>query len=109
MTIQHVLQKCLDDWSRISHLDFCLLNFDNSVFVSTCSRKLPAASKLQEFRESSALCVSNTSNSLFKVSDSGDTPYILVVWGSKDSMPTIGELAVCQVESLLCAYTEKRL
>ena len=107
MTIQHVLQKCLDDWSRISHLDFCLLNFDNSVFVSTCSRKLPAASKLQEFRESSALCVSNTSNSLFKVSDSGDTPYILVVWGSKDSMPTIGELAVCQVESLLCAYTEK--
>lgn len=107
MTIQHVLQKCLDDWSRISHLDFCLLNFDNSVFVSTCSRKLPAASKLQEFRESSALCVSNTSNSLFKISDSGDTPYILVVWGSKDSMPTIGELAVCQVESLLCAYTEK--
>lgn len=107
MTIQHVLQKCLDDWSRISHLDFCLLNSDNSVFVSTCSRKLPAASKLQDFREISAMCISNTTSSLFKITEGEECPYILVVWGKAEDLPTIGELAVCQVQSLLLAYAEK--
>ncbi len=33
--------------------------------------------------------------------------YLLIVWGSTDSASTIGELAVCQVESLLAAYAEK--
>ena len=32
---------------------------------------------------------------------------LLIVWGSGEQAFTIGELAVCQVESLLTAYTEK--
>ena len=33
--------------------------------------------------------------------------YILIVWGKAESTATIGELAVCQVQSLLAAYAEK--
>mgnify|MGYP007020996487 CR=1 FL=1 len=57
MKIQQILQKCLTDWKNISQIDFCLLDSDNHIFLSTCDKKLPAESKLEEFRQSSALCV----------------------------------------------------
>ena len=103
MKIQQTLQKCLDDWNRISGLDFCILNESNQVFASTGDRKLPSAEKLTQFREDPALCISNRSCSLYKLNGtSGDM--LLTVWGSTDSASTIGELAVCQVESLLTAF-----
>ena len=106
MKIQQTLQKCLDDWNRISGLDFCILDKNNQVFASTGDRKLPSAEKLIQFREDPALCISNRSCSIYKLNGaSGDM--LLTVWGSTDSASTIGELAVCQVESLLTAYAEK--
>ena len=50
MSVQRTLQKYMDDWKRISHLDFCLLLEDNSVFVTTCEKRLPSAAKLDDFR-----------------------------------------------------------
>ena len=58
MKIQQTLQKCLDDWNRISGLDFCILDESNQVFASTGDRKLPSAEKLIQFREDPALCLS---------------------------------------------------
>ena len=107
MKLLQILQKCLEDWKNISHLDFCLLLEDNSVFVTTCEKRLPSAAKLDEFRQSTALCLANTTYCLYKVTEKSDVPYLLVVWGSDASVSTIGELAVCQIESLLTAYTEK--
>ena len=107
MSVQRTLQKYMDDWKRISHLDFCLLLEDNSVFVATCEKRLPSTTKLDEFRQSTALCLANTTYCLYKVTEKSDVPYLLVVWGSDASVSTIGELAVCQIESLLTAYMEK--
>ena len=42
MKIQQILQKCLTDWKNISQIDFCLLDSDNHIFLSTCDKKLPA-------------------------------------------------------------------
>lgn len=107
MSIQRTLQKCLDDWKEISRLDFCLLDLNGQPFCATCSRQLPSASRLEEFSESSALCMANTGSCLYKVHDREEFSYILIVWGSGDSVPTIGELAVYQIESLITAYAEK--
>lgn len=107
MAIQQILQKYLHDWNRISHFDYCLLNPDNSVYASTTSRRLPSGAKIQDFREQPAVCVSNTTCSMFKVFYNQECLYILIVWGTKEDVLTIGELAVCQVESLLEAYAEK--
>ncbi len=107
MKLQHILQKCLEDWKNISKLDFCLLDEENNVYVSTCEKKLPAAERLSDFRLSSALCLSNTSCSFYKIKENEQILYILLVWGSSDAAPTIGELAVCQIESLITAYAEK--
>lgn len=107
MAIQQILKKSLDDWKEISRLDFCLIDANDQVYITTCSKKLPAPSKLQTFRESPALSIANTSRCLYKIMNSGELQYILVVWGSGESVPTIGELAVCQIQSLLTAYAEK--
>ena len=93
MKIQQILQKCLTDWKNISQIDFCLLDSDNHIFLSTCDKKLPAESKLEEFRQSSALCVSNTSCCLYKIMENHSISYILIVWGKAESTATIGELA----------------
>lgn len=107
MSIQRTLQKCLDNWKEISRLDFCLLDLNSQPFCATCSRQLPSASRLEEFSDSSALCMANTGSCLYKVHDREEFSYVLIVWGSGDSVPTIGELAVYQIESLITAYAEK--
>lgn len=107
ISIQRNLQKCMEDWKQISGLDFCLLSEDNSVFVATGERRIPSAGKLENFRNGDALCTANASCCLYKVMDRDELLYILIVWGSGESTSTIGELAVCQIRSLIEAYSEK--
>lgn len=107
ISIQRNLQKCMEDWKQISGLDFCLLSEDNSVFVATGERRIPSAGKLKDFRNGDALCTANASCCLYKVMDRDELLYILIVWGSGESTSTIGELAVCQIRSLIEAYSEK--
>ena len=106
MSVQRTLQKYMDDWKRISHFDFCLLQEDNSILVTTCDRRLPAEFKLEEFRNSTALCLSNATCCLYKITEKNEQ-LLLIVWGTGDSVSTIGELAVCQIESILESYAEK--
>ena len=89
MSIQRTLQKYMDDWKTISSLDFCLITDENEVFVTTCSRSLPSEKKLSEFRESNALIMANTSCCLYKVLYKEELAYILIVWGSGDSVPSL--------------------
>ena len=107
ISIQRNLQKCMEDWKQISGLDFCLLSEDNSVFVATGERRIPSAGKLEDFRNGDALCTANASCCLYKVMDRDELLYILIVWGSGEITSTIGELAVCQIRSLIEAYSEK--
>ena len=107
ISIQRNLQKCMEDWKQISGLDVCLLSEDNSVFVATGERRIPSAGKLEDFRNGDALCTANASCCLYKVMDRDELLYILIVWGSGESTSTIGELAVCQIRSLIEAYSEK--
>ena len=107
MKLLQILQKCLEDWKNISHLDFCLVNLDNTIYISTCDRALPSEEKLEEFKEDEALCISNMNCRLYKVTESHQLQYVLIVWGNAEAASTIGELAVCQIESLLTAYMEK--
>lgn len=97
----------MDDWKRISQLDFCLLLEDNSVFVTTCDRRLPSESRLEEFRNSNALCLANTTCCLYKIMERDTCLYILIVWGTGSTVSTIGELAVCQIQSILEGHAEK--
>lgn len=108
--LQQLLEKCLKDWKKISRLDYCLIGENNGVFVTTADRALPSPEKIEEFRSGSALCMANSTFCLYKISaGSGSlSPDILIVWGKGEEAATIGELAVCQVESLMEACSEKQ-
>ena len=67
MKLLQILQKCLEDWKNISHLDFCLVHLDNTIYISTCDRALPSTEKLDEFKDEEALCISNMNCRLYKV------------------------------------------
>ena len=51
MKIQQTIQKSLDDWNRISGLDFCILDENDQIYISTGDRRLPSSEKLAQFRE----------------------------------------------------------
>lgn len=108
MAVQQILQECLDQWKNISGLDYCLMTPEGTVTVSTSPcQKLPLAGKLREFLDSPALGMATSREQLLKVHTDGEFTHLLAIRGNAESAQVIGELAVCQVESLLNAYREK--
>lgn len=107
MTLQQALHTCLSEWAEISHLDFCLVSANDTVYVTTCSNDLPSSDTLSEFRESSGLFENRDTYCLHKIFDENELLYTLIIWGDADSTAAIGQLAVCQIRSLVTAYAEK--
>ena len=109
MKNQKIIAKTLAEWAGISGLDFALLDQACRTLISTTPFRLPAESRIRSFLESPALCMGTGNVSLWKIrSGQGDEPqYLLAVHGRHESLSTIGELAVCQVQSLLEAAAEK--
>lgn len=107
MNLHHALQKCLEDWNRISNLEFALLTPKKGIVASSSSKKLPSDKVLQDFIDSTALIQGNAGKHFYKIMEEDELIYLLLVWGKTDSCQTIGELAVCQIQSLRNAYREK--
>ena len=108
MNLFQILQKVLKEWNEISHLDFCLLTPDLEVYISTTDRRLPSIQKMQNFlSDDFMVSLANSSLHLFKIYSGETLTYLLIVWGGGTSAHTIGELAVCQISSLIEAHREK--
>ena len=103
-----MLQACLEEWARISGLDFTLLDGEDEIFVTTApSGRLPSPVWLAAFREADALCLYRGGFYIYRIMEGGELRYLLVIAGNHSSAATIGELAVCQVESLIGAFAQK--
>ncbi|MGI6069447.1 MAG: PucR family transcriptional regulator [Blautia sp.] len=107
MTLQQALEKTFTQWKASSLLDFCLLADTEKVLFTTSDKKLPSPAKRREFLDSDALGISNTSCHMFKVPCGKEEPALLVIWGKSAQAQMVGELAVCQVESLMEAYKDR--
>ena len=104
MTLSQSIQNSLEEWSGICGLDFGLINLDFKPVFRMGQHTLPSVKVLEEFAQGEALCVSSPRYSLYKIQFQQSLHSILVIWGSHPSLPTLGELAVCQVRSLLESY-----
>lgn len=56
MKIQQILQKCLTDWKNISQIDFCLLDSDNHIFLSTCDKNFLQNQNWKNFAKAVPVC-----------------------------------------------------
>lgn len=107
MNLQQALEKTLSQWKETSQMDFCLVTAEDKILYTTNLLNLPSFAKRQEFLESDALCISNTNCHMFKIFPNKNHSSLLILWGRNEQAQLIGELAVCQVESLLDAYKER--
>lgn len=107
MTIQRTLEKSLFKWKKISGLDFALLTPDGKESVNTGAKKLPSGKSLEEFLSQAAVSKASGALHYFKIYQGEDILYLLLVWGKGVAAHTIGELAVCQIEELTEAYSQR--
>lgn len=107
MTIHRTLEKSLNKWKEISGLDFALLGPDGKEYVNTGSKKIPSSQNLEDFLSQAAISKASGSLHYFKIYQQEDIVYLLLVWGKGVSSHTIGELAVCQIEDLTEAYSQR--
>ncbi|MCF0133531.1 MAG: helix-turn-helix domain-containing protein [Blautia sp.] len=134
MNITQALGECLAKWKQISNLDFRLLNLEHHVFFSTYdyedtlpesissaavetseSPEDPAVPEvpgsfqylLSDFQIRNESVVHFPDLSLYKIMENELFSYILIIRGLTPDTASVGELAVCQVESLLTAYAQK--
>lgn len=107
MTIHRTLEKSLNRWKDISGLDFALLTPDGKECVNTGFRILPTRRNLEEFLEQEAVSKASGNLHYFKAYQQEKVIYLLLVWGKGVSSHTIGELAVCQIEDLTEAYSQR--
>ncbi|MBR2257830.1 MAG: helix-turn-helix domain-containing protein [Blautia sp.] len=108
MKLMQLLKSCLDEWTRITGIAFALVYTDGGLYLATTENEtLPSASLILDFVQDEALCRSFGKGAFYKVFENGRIRFVLICYGQLSSLPTLGELAVCQVESLLSAGTQK--
>ena len=107
MKLQQSLQNALDEWARITDLDLCLLDAQNNLFVTTRPFPLPDPARLEEFKELDAECMGNADTCVYKVLYGNQLRYLLILHGKNPDLPTLSQLALCQVSSLLEAHAPK--
>ena len=107
MKLQQLLKNCLMRWKEISECDFCLLDSKNQLYVTTGVQPLPPRETTDLFRQSGEEYSDTGSFYMYQVKADADEMYILLVWGNDDNVKMTGQLAVCQIESLISACSRK--
>ena len=108
MKSSQIINDCLTRWKDISGLDFCLLDEDDTPVINTGEPLSAMDEKVQALKETEATFLTFPDCLLYKVTQNQAENCTLILHGSgADLSPVIGELCVCQVESLLTAYAEK--
>ena len=107
MNLKQLLKKTLKEWADISGLDFCLFDSNGKLFLPAESHTAPTADKIEAFLEEEACAKATDSIHYYKIILGNELFYVLVVWGKGTQSHTIGELAVCQIETIHETTREK--
>ncbi|MBP3900776.1 MAG: helix-turn-helix domain-containing protein [Blautia sp.] len=107
MISNQVLQNTLEGLKEISRTEFCVIDTDGKVLVSTSADFAVQPSDIQAFVDSKADSQLVRGYQYFKVSDDYQLEYILVVYGDDEDSYMIGKLAAFQIQSLIVAYKER--
>ncbi|MBR2529167.1 MAG: helix-turn-helix domain-containing protein [Blautia sp.] len=107
MKLQQLLQSCLDDWARITGLSYVLLHPNTEVYLKSGECQLPSPALLEAFLQKDILCETASGIYIQKIYEGSAWRFILLIIGPSDSFPNLGQLAVCQVTSILTACSLK--
>ncbi|MBQ9699716.1 MAG: helix-turn-helix domain-containing protein [Lachnospiraceae bacterium] len=107
MISNQILQNTIDGINAISRIDLCVFDTEGKPLASTFSDTAEYEEAVLAFSESPADNQEVSGCQFFKVSDDGQTEYILMAKGSNNDIYMVGKMAAFQLQNLLVAYKER--
>ena len=107
MAYNQMLQNTIEGVKAIARTDLCVLDTDANIIASTMNIPAEYRESAMAFAESPAEIQVVAGNQYFKIFDSGQLEYIMLVRGDTDDIYTIGKLVAFQIQNLLSAYKER--
>ena len=107
MLSNQIIQKSIDELSRITKIDISVYETGGKMIVSTSKETETDKNIISSFSNSMADTQEINGINLFRVQDEGKDIYILVTSGEKQQAYMTGRIAVTQLEALIIAYKGK--
>ena len=107
MVSNQILQNTIDGIASISRVDICVFDTEGKSLATTFDDTDEYESSVLAFNESPADNQEVAGCQFFKVTDDGQTEYILMAKGNNNDVYMVGKMAVFQIQSLMVAYKER--
>ena len=107
MISNQILQNTIDGINAISRIDLCIYDTDGKALASTFSDTAEYEAAVLAFSDSPADNQEVAGCQFYKVSDDGQTEYILMAKGSNNDVYMVGKMAAFQIQNLQVAYKER--
>lgn len=107
MISNQILQNTIEGLKAISRIDFCVMDVEGKVLVTTLADVGVESSEIAAFAASMADSQAIKGSQFFKVYDEHQLEYILIAVGSGEDTYMVGKLAAFQIQNLLVAYRER--
>ena len=107
MVSNQVLQSTIEGIKEITHLEICVMDAEGREITSTAPFFEEAAHAIPDFVASPADSQSAGPFQFFKVLESQQLEYVLVICGDTDSSLLVGRMAAFQLRGLIAAFKER--
>ncbi len=108
MISNQILQNTIDGLKNITRRDFCILDAESKIVVTTDEKSAGEyVPQVEAFINSQADSQEMQASHYFKIYDEYLVEYVLSVSGADDEAYKLGKLAAFQIKSLLVAYKER--
>lgn len=107
MISNQILQSTLEGLKGITRIDFCIMDTDGKLLVSTDTEQENYEEDIVAFVESPADSQVVHGYQFFKIFDEHQLEYVLLANGGSDEVYMVGKIAAFQIQNLLIAYKER--
>ena len=107
MVSNQILQSTIEGVASISRVDLCVFDTEGKALATTFDDTDEYEASVLAFNESPADNQEVAGCQFFKVTDDGQTEYILMAKGNNNDVYMVGKMAAFQIQSLMVAYKER--
>ncbi len=107
MISNQILQSTLEGLKGITRIDFCIMDTDGKLLVSTAPEQDNYEGDIISFVDSPADSQVVHGYQFFKIFDEHQLEYVLLANGGSDEVYMVGKIAAFQIQNLLIAYKER--
>ncbi len=107
MISNQILQSTIEGLKNIARIEICVVDSDGKTVAATDTALEEYGAQAAEFSSSPADSQELSGCQFFKITDEGQTEFVLIVSGQGENLYTLGKMAAFQIQGLLVAYKER--